>query len=154
MCHTYCWSFGSWSIFMIVLKNLFYWCLFLDENVTLKGHVPDLSSYWINNYLNSLLSIPHPNIFSFMYEGDKFLGIWKDLYWYGWLVCLWACWRWFWLLFCWKLLSKFMLTIGSIMVEECDDVISTSDFSRFSKTFSTLNLNVLDSRCLYNLVQM
>ena len=97
-------------------RSCYITAFFLISNSPLKGHVYNFSSCCINNYLTYLLSIPHPKMFSFGYGGYMFLDLSKDLDWYSWPVCLWMCWPWFGPLFLWKVLSKFLSEIGSIMV--------------------------------------
>ena len=141
------------------------WVTFLFMyNGPLKGKFSSFTSYCINNYLTHLLLIPHTIQYCLSYEFYEVLGIWKDLVWYCWLLFLcWYCWLvflcWCSLLvflrmclslfvtfWCWNLLPKFLLTMGSIV--EWYGVMSVSAISRVSKISSILGVNVMDICCI------
>ena len=143
--------FGYLSMFIIVLKDLFYFCIFLDKNGPLEGHVPNFPSGCINTSLNSCLLCPHIRQFSFEYAGENSLDICKDMDCYCWTVCLWKKIHCFGSLWWWKLFPKFLFTIASVMVEECAASISTFFVYRVSNTSSVVNLNVLESSCICGL---
>ena len=125
--------FGSWSIFMIVLKKLLSGQFFFMNNGPLKVQVSSFPSFCTNNYLTPLLLSPHTRQFYVGYViDDEVLGLWKELDWYFWLVFLWMCCRWFGPFWWWKVLPKFLFTMVSIMEWAVD--VSTSAVSKISKT--------------------
>ena len=92
----------------------------MKNNGPLKGYVYNLPSCCINNSLISLLSSTNTNHFSFRYGGEKFFDIWKALGFFdtfglfvyvhvgsGWVHYNYP-----------KVLTRFLLTIGSIMFEK------------------------------------
>ena len=125
------------------------YAFFVINSGSLKGHAYNFPSCCINNSLTSLLSSPHPKHFPFMYGDENFLDLWKDLDWYCWPVFVWTRWSWFGPFWWWKALTKFLLKMGSIMVEERDVVISTSAVYRVSKNSLIVNWNVVGSWCFY-----
>ena len=74
--------FGSWLMFMIVMKELLYCWLFLYEQCYMKFNVSNFPTCCINNSLTNLLLIPHPQQSYFRYGIEDFIGLWKDLDWY------------------------------------------------------------------------
>ena len=100
-----------WSMFMIVLKDMFSLYILLDEQGFPERIFFQFFIILHYNYLTPLLLIPTVVL---RYGMHKVLDIWKDLDWYCWTLGLWIFWRWFGT-FWWKVLLKFLSTIGSIM---------------------------------------
>ena len=114
-----------------------------------KGMFPDFLSCCINHSFIYLLSFLHPRHFSFRYVIDDIFGIWNDVDFYFWPVGLCTWWSCFGLFWWWKVLSKILLKIRSIMIVYWAVDMCTFDFSRDSNTSSMVKQNLVGSWCLF-----
>ena len=138
--------FGSWSIFVIFMKEMFSCYLFLAKQWYSESRKSNFPSLCINSYNTPLLLGPQTRQYSFRYGIDEVLGIWYDLNWYFWPVFLWIKWNLFGQLFWWQVLPKFLLTIWYIMELAVD--MYTSAVSRVLNTSSIMKKNTVESWCL------
>ena len=148
---------GFWSIFVVVLRDIFSFSTVLMNNGPLKGKISSFLSCCINNYLNNLLSRPQARQYSFRYIIYEVLGIWYYLGWYCWLFFKCGCWCWFGPFCWWKVLPKFLLKIGSILEWDFDmstlDVFNNLKYSLWIVTQCWVGVFVAFIQTFYNLVQ-
>ena len=102
-------AFVYLSIFVIILKELFSWWIFLMNNGLLKGKFSNFLSFCLNNSLNNLLLGKQSGQSYTRYVIDEVVSIWYDMVWYCWLVFLWMFWNWFGPLWWWKVLPKYSI---------------------------------------------